>query len=110
VAAREGILRQYKHSNALVPKTTAPVAFEGTQRINLKWLECCWLPSPDESKMSDALRAVCVQQLAYAWSCLIGIEGYGYDLPVSLLVIRRIRLILSPSKNSCQSRVLLTDG
>ena len=82
VAARVGILRQYEHSDVPIPKTSTPVASEGTQRVNPKWLECCWLPSPQQSETSEQLRQVCVQQLTSAWSCLIGIEGYGYDLPV----------------------------
>jgi hypothetical protein len=39
--------------------------------------------------MADQLRAVCVQQISSAWSCLIGLEGYGYDLPVSLFLESR---------------------
>jgi hypothetical protein len=84
--AREGLLLRYKHSNECAPTTTAPVASENTQRLKLGWLESCWLPSPDNAEeMTPALRTVCVLHLASAWSCLIALEGYGYDLPVRTL-------------------------
>ena len=110
VAARKGILRQYKHSDAPIPKTSSPVASENTNRLNPNWLECCWLPCPEEPKIPDQLRAVFVQQIASAWSCLIGIEGCGYDLPVCPPVKCDTSLICSPSRSSCSFPLRPMDG
>jgi hypothetical protein len=79
-------MRQYKNRNPTIPTSISPDTSTGPHPIPAEWLACCWLPVPqDPDTLPDALGILCVQHVLASWSCLIGIEGLGYDLPVSTI-------------------------
>jgi hypothetical protein len=59
------------------------VSSGSTERLPEQWLSTLWLPESENGGLPENIRGVCLQQLVGAWSCLVNIEGYGFDLPVS---------------------------
>lgn len=73
----------YRAPTVNLPDAPVPPSSLESHRLPKAWLSSCWLPVPEGDDMPVGLAHPCLQQLVGAWSCLIGIEGYGYDLPVS---------------------------